>query len=57
MLNNLTPAQAARRLGITLDAIYKLLYAAKLPGKKVGARWLLPADAVEERLRKRVSHD
>jgi len=46
----LTATQACRRLGITLDALYRLLYAAKLPGRKVEGVWRIPATAVEARL-------
>jgi excisionase family DNA binding protein len=53
MLKDVSPAQAARRLGITLDAVYKLIYADKLTAKKVGTRWLVPLVAVEARLKAR----
>jgi excisionase family DNA binding protein len=53
MAKYVTPAQAARKLGITLDAIYKLIYADKLTAKKVGTRWLVPLCAVEARLKAR----
>jgi excisionase family DNA binding protein len=53
MPKEFTSAQAARRLGITLDAIYKLIYADKLPAKKVGTRWLVSETAVETRLQAR----
>lgn len=49
----LTAAQSCRRLGITLDALYRLLYAGKLPGRKVEGVWHIPATAVEERKRSR----
>jgi len=42
----LTATQSCRRLGITLDALYRLLYAGKLPGRKVEAVWRIPAAAV-----------
>lgn len=47
----LTAAQSCRRLGITLDALYRLLYAAKLPGRKVEGIWRIPASAVEARMK------
>ena len=52
-----SPAQAARRLGITLDAVYRLLYAGKLPATKVDTRWLLPHASVEGRLRAKKERD
>jgi excisionase family DNA binding protein len=50
---NLTPAQAARRLGVTLDAIYRLLYAGKLTATKIGTRWLVREADVLARLKAR----
>lgn len=49
----LTASQSCRRLGITLDALYRLLYAGKLPGRKVERVWRIPATAVEERMKER----
>jgi excisionase family DNA binding protein len=49
----LTATQSCRRLGITLDALYRLLYAGKLPGRKVEGVWCIPLAAVEQRLRER----
>ena len=45
----LSAMAAARRLGIDLAYLYRLLWSAKLPGRKEGRRWLIPAKAVEER--------
>ena len=49
----LTVIQAARRLGITVDALYRLIYAARLPARKEEGRWLLPARAGEARRKAR----
>ena len=49
----LTATQSCRRLGITLDALYRLLYAGKLPGRKVEGIWRIPLSAVEQRLKER----
>jgi excisionase family DNA binding protein len=51
MAKEVSPAHAARRLGVTLDAIYKLIYAGKLPAHKSGTRWFVPIVAVEARLK------
>ncbi len=51
MPKELNVMEATRRLGIGLDATYKLIYAGKLPGHKVDGRWRIPAKAVDERLR------
>jgi len=53
----LTPAEAARKLGITLDAVYRLVYAGKLPARKLCNRWLLPLEAVSARLRAKEGRD
>ena len=53
MMTEIKAADACRRLGITLDALYRLIYAAKLPARKVDGRWLIPAEAVEARLKAR----
>jgi len=49
----LTAVEAARKLGVGLDYLYSLLWTGKLPGRKVGKRWLIPAKAVEAKLRRR----
>ncbi len=53
METEIRASDACRTLGITLDALYRLLYAAKLPARKVDGRWLIPAEAVEARLKAR----
>jgi hypothetical protein len=51
----LTAKVAARRLGITLDAVYRLLAVGKLQGRKnTDDEWLIPADAVEIRRKARM---
>jgi len=47
----MTAVQACRRLGISLDYLYRLLYAQRLPARKVDNVWRIPAAAVEERAR------
>jgi len=49
----MTATQSCRRLGITLDALYRLLYAGKLPGRKIEGVWRIPAAAIDARLKKR----
>ena len=49
----LSAKEAARKLGTCLDRVYSLIWAEKLPAKKVEGRWFVPLAAVEERLRKR----
>jgi excisionase family DNA binding protein len=53
----LTPAETARKLGITLDAVYRLVYAGKLPARKTGNRWVLPLAAVSARLKAKEARD
>jgi excisionase family DNA binding protein len=45
--------EAARRLGIGLDYTYALLWTGKLLGRKIGSRWCIPVEAVEDRLKRR----
>jgi excisionase family DNA binding protein len=49
----LTPRDVAQKLGLGLDYLYSLLWTGKLQGRKVGKRWLIPAEAVEARLGQR----
>jgi excisionase family DNA binding protein len=51
MGKELSVVEATRRLGVSLDAIYKLIYAGKLPAHKTDGRWRIPGAAVDERLR------
>jgi excisionase family DNA binding protein len=52
-MQEMTVIEAARQLGITLDALYRLIYAGKLPARKEGKKWLIEAVAVDERVKKR----
>jgi excisionase family DNA binding protein len=54
MKENLSVSEAARRLGISLDGVYRLLYSGKLSGAKTDGKWHIPVNTVEERLRKKV---
>ena len=49
----LSPNAAARKLGIGVDYLYKLLWAGKLQGQKINERWHVPLVAIEERLKER----
>lgn len=53
MNRELTAQQATRKLGITMDALYRLIYAGRLPARKEGKRWMISSQAVAERLRQR----
>ena len=46
----ITPIEVAKKLGISVDYVYRLLWMKKLPGKKVDGKWLVLEQAVEERL-------
>jgi len=39
----------ARRKGWTLKYVYDLLYSGRLPGRKIGRRWVIPAEALKPR--------
>jgi hypothetical protein len=47
----LSPREAAIRLGISLNAIYALLWAGKLQGRKEDNQWQVSADAVAARIK------
>jgi excisionase family DNA binding protein len=48
--------EGARRLEISLTHFYRLLYESRLPGaRKQGGRWVIPAEAIERRLKERDS--
>jgi excisionase family DNA binding protein len=49
----LSPNAAARRLGVSLDYLYKLLWSGKMEAQKVNERWRVPLASIEERLRNR----
>ena len=51
MPKELTVVESSRRLGITLDTLYRLIYAGRLTARKVGRRWLIPVASVEARLK------
>jgi excisionase family DNA binding protein len=49
--NGLTPREVAVRLKVSLAYVYHLVWAKKLPAERTRGRWLIPADAVEVRLK------
>ena len=46
-------AEAARRLGVALTYVYSLLWAGKLTARKINRQWRISADAVADRLKSR----
>jgi excisionase family DNA binding protein len=51
-MNELTPRQAATRLGVALSYLYSMLWTGRIAGRKDGAHWRIPAAAVEARLQR-----
>jgi excisionase family DNA binding protein len=49
----LSPREAAQRLGISLNAVYALIWAGKMPAERHANRWLLSVAAIEARLTRR----
>lgn len=47
--NEVSAAEAARRLRIALDYTYRLLWSGKLAGRKIGKTWRIPVQAIDER--------
>lgn len=46
-------AEAARRLGVTITYLYSLVWAGRLKGRKVNRQWRISAGAIEARLDRR----
>jgi excisionase family DNA binding protein len=55
MSKEITVREVAQRLECTLHHTYALVYANRLPARKVAGKWLIPADAVEARIRNRAA--
>jgi excisionase family DNA binding protein len=53
LMKEMTATEACRRLGVSLDYVYRLLCAQRLPARKVDKTWRISAAAVEERARRR----
>ena len=53
MSREITVRETAQRLGCTLHHAYALVYANRLPARKVAGKWLIQADAVEARIKNR----
>jgi hypothetical protein len=51
----LTPREAAVVLGCGMKRLYELLYSQKIQAKKINDRWVIPATAIESRLKERES--
>jgi excisionase family DNA binding protein len=49
----MTVAEVARTLGVTLHHVYSLIWGGQLAAKMVGGQWRVSADAVETRLTER----
>lgn len=47
-LDYLTPDQVAEKLQMNADVVRRMLAAGKLPGKRVGRIWRVPATALRE---------
>jgi excisionase family DNA binding protein len=48
-------AEASRRLGVNLDYLYALIWAAKLKARKIDGKWRIPVAAIEERIARRTA--
>ena len=47
----MTPIEAARKLGVGLNYIYNLLWAGKLAGRKVDDQWAVSLAGVQARVK------
>ena len=50
-MNDLNAIQACRRLGITLDALYRLIYADRIPARKENGKWRIDSAGIKARLK------
>ncbi len=48
--NEITPREAAVKLGIRVDALYRLLWSGKINGRKVDGQWRISAADIDKRL-------
>ena len=46
-------AETARTLGVTLHHVYSLLWGGQLEGRRINGQWRVSADAVEARRKER----
>lgn len=54
----LSPKEVAKLSSITLDLIYRELWAGRIPGaRKIGKRWMIPVGTAMARLRGRKNAD
>ena len=49
----ITVAEAARKLGVTITYLYSLLWAGKLKARKVNRQWRISSDSLEARVKQR----
>jgi acetyl-CoA/propionyl-CoA carboxylase biotin carboxyl carrier protein len=47
MLHELTPAEAAARIGVTTRSVQRWIASGRLPGRRVGGRWRVAIDALD----------
>ncbi|HEV2022315.1 MAG TPA: helix-turn-helix domain-containing protein [Terriglobales bacterium] len=53
-MQTMSVSKTARKLGVTVDAVYRLLYSGRLTAaRKQDGKWRIPAQAVRARLRQR----
>lgn len=46
-MNDLTPAEASKALGVSRLYIYELLASSRLKARKIMGRWLIPRTEIE----------
>ena len=47
MTDELSPSEAARRIGATTRSVQRWIAAGKLPARRVGGRWRVASDAID----------
>lgn len=53
MPKELTTTQSCRKLGISIDYVYKLIASGKLSARKVDKVWLIPQSEIDARVAQR----
>jgi hypothetical protein len=51
--SGVTPREYSQHFGIGLDYTYKQIWAGKISADKKDGRWIIPSEAIAERMRQR----
>ncbi len=57
MIDPNSPREAAKQLGISLNATYSALWTGRLRAEKRDGKWSIPAKSIDEYLQRRCSRE